>query len=99
MKYQCLNENCKKTFMTPAKKTETLTENITQETSVCPHYQSVNYEEAQLQPLAQPQIESVYIYDLTSGKQEALDKLLSEGYVIVNRFSKQYHLEKPKKEA
>lgn len=41
-------------------------------------------------------VESVYIYDLTSGPQTELNGLLAQGYKILNRYSKQYHLEKPK---
>ena len=41
-------------------------------------------------------VSNVFIYDLTSGAQTELDKMLAEGYVIVNRYSKQYHIEKPK---
>ena len=40
-------------------------------------------------------IEAVYIHDLTTGDQTNLTYLLSEGWVIVNRYAKQYHLEKP----
>ena len=39
-------------------------------------------------------VSNVYVYELTSGSQTELDKLLASGYKIVNRYSKQYHLEK-----
>ena len=45
------------------------------------------------------EVANVYIYDLGSGPQTELDGLLAQGYVIQNRYSKQYHLEKPKEVA
>lgn len=64
----------------------------------CPYCGSLDLEEYTPEPEQKPteEIESVYIYDLTSGAQTELDKLLADGYKIVNRYSKQYHLEKPK---
>ena len=102
MKYQCSNPECNKTFIHTAKavnysfpKTTGITTDYI-ETAVCPHCGSKNYDETTQAPVVQVQVESVYIYDLTSGPQTALDALLAQGYVIVNRYSKQYHLEKPK---
>lgn len=68
------------------------------ETYVCPYCGSRDIEEYTPEPLPQTveEIGNVYIYDLTSGAQTGLDKLLAEGYKIVNRYSKQYHLERPK---
>lgn len=65
---------------------------------VCPYCQSKDIEEYTPEPLPQTveEIANVYIYDLTTGAQTALDQLLAQGYRIVNRYSKQYHLEKPK---
>jgi len=106
MKYECLEETCKKQFLFPAKISKPLTEKsgtvILQtmavqgdmiETHVCPYCQSLNIQEttAPTQGIA-----NVYIYELTTGAQTELDKLLAAGYQIVNRYSKQYHLEKPK---
>jgi hypothetical protein len=63
------------------------------EVSVCPFCQSKTFDEYQ-EPVAN--VESVYIYELTSGPQLGLDKLLADGYVIVNRYAKTYSLEKLK---
>ena len=45
---------------------------------------------------SEPQVEAVYVYDLTSGPQTELAGLLAQGYVIKNRYAKQYVLEKCK---
>ena len=63
---------------------------------VCPYCYSIDIAEAAPQPIEAPQVEAVYIYDLTTGNQEKLNELLANGFLIVNRYSKQYHLEKPK---
>lgn len=96
----CGNPQCKRTFLYTAKLTTMPNDQDMLEQQVCPYCNSVDFQEEPviIQQIVQPQVESVYIYDLSTGKQEALDKLLSEGYMIVNRFSKQYHLEKPKSE-
>ena len=94
--YQC--NACGRTFNHPAKQTLRLPSNSIGErdfleTYVCPFCNSKEYKEY-TDP--QPEVSNVHIYDLTSGPQTALDALLAQGYVIVNRYSKQYHLEKPK---
>ena len=61
--------------------------------SVCPFCLSKSFNEY-VEPAED--IANVYIYDLTSGPQTALDELLAQGYKIVNRYAKAYHLEKPK---
>lgn len=61
--------------------------------SVCPFCESKEYSEF-VEPAED--VESVHIYDLTTGPQTELNSLLAQGYKIVNRYSKQYHLEKPK---
>ena len=68
------------------------------ETKVCPFCNPINAEISEfIEPApAQEAVSNVYVYDLTSGAQTELDKLLGQGYKIVNRYSKQYHLEKPK---
>jgi hypothetical protein len=103
MKYCCLN--CNRIFLHPAKLIETQPSamfsdgsrtkigDAQTETSVCPICLNKTYEE--IAEVAED-IANVYIYDLTTGPQTALDHLLAEGYKIVNRYSKQYHLEKPK---
>jgi hypothetical protein len=63
------------------------------EFAICPICQSKTFDEYQ-EPVAN--VESVYIYELTSGPQLGLDKLLADGYVIVNRYAKTYSLEKVK---
>ena len=68
------------------------TTNIT-ETYVCPNCNKINFTEAVEDASA---VESVYIYELTSGPQTELNGLLAQGYVIVNRYAKAHHLEKPK---
>ena len=64
------------------------------EVYVCPFCKSLNISVA-----PEENIEGVYVYELTTGEQHDLDALLKQGYKIVNRYSKQYHLEKPKVEA
>ena len=63
------------------------------ESKECPRCQSEAISEF-VEPEAD--IEAVYIHDLTSGDQVILSTLLAEGWKIVNRYAKQYHLEKPK---
>lgn len=65
------------------------------EKHVCPECRTHNYSEY---VESQSNIESVYVHELSTGKQTELDMLLADGYKIVNRYSKQYHLEKPKAE-
>lgn len=85
--------NCQKRFIYASIKVEML-ESSTLETHVCPYCQSIDLTEAPLETVQPVSVEAVYVHDLTSGNQEALNKLLAEGYVIVNRYAKQYHLEK-----
>lgn len=94
MKYICLNEGCGKLFMHPAKHSVNLS-GLTTETHVCPYCGSLDIEEYTEQP-TQTETANVYVYELTSGAQTGLDNLLVAGYKIVARYSKQYHLEKPK---
>jgi len=100
MKYQCLSESCGKLFMFPAKLVVGLNQAIQDHTEVhaCPYCHSIDIEEYVAPPLPQTveEVANVYIYDLTTGAQSQLDQLLEQGYKIVNRYSKQYHLEKPK---
>lgn len=97
MKFQCLNESCKKLFHYPMKirEYEEQMPNF-EEIQVCPYCRSPDFTEYIEPAPIQEEIANVYVYDLGSGAQPELDKLLAEGYRIVNRFSKQYHLEKPK---
>ena len=67
-----------------------------QEMHLCPYCGSLDIEEYVLPSEPVAEVANVYIYDLTSGAQTELDGLLAQGYRIVNRYSKQYHLEKPK---
>jgi hypothetical protein len=109
--YECLEEKCKKQFLfaakiiAPIKKidwregpniVEVTAGVATKETHQCPYCGSLNIQEAKS---TVEDIANVYIYELTTGAQTELDKLLAQGYQIVSRFSKQYHLEKPKPEA
>jgi len=107
--YQC--SECGKVFLHLAKKTvqigaddkkqvlislgaTTIVMSIpTLETYVCPFCQSLAYEE-----LREPdrEVEAVYVHDLTSGPQTALEGLLAQGYEVVGRYAKQYILEKKK---
>jgi hypothetical protein len=102
MKYLCSNPECKKTFLHLAKQTLTYKPAnsadypIVLEKYCCPYCKSPDYDEEPTEPVKQQEVSNVYVYDLTGGAQIQLDKLLADGYVIVNRFSKQYHLEKPK---
>ena len=61
------------------------------ETRVCPECRAIHYTE---NPQPEQQTTNVYIYDLTTGPQAELDGLLAQGYRIVARYAKQYHLEK-----
>jgi hypothetical protein len=66
------------------------------ERSVCPFCKSPTYKEyVEPQPEAE-EVGNVYIYELTTGPQTELNKLLADGYKIVNRYAKSYALEKPK---
>ena len=65
------------------------------EASCCPFCFSKFISEIEAEPVV-GNVESVYIYELTTGPQTALDALLAQGYVITNRYAKAYHLEKPK---
>jgi hypothetical protein len=109
-KYQCLNPDCKKTFIHSAKLIE----------HKAWGEEAIKYANAEgimvigtfevekaicpfcLQPnfdeLTENQTETgnVYVYDLTSGAQTKLDELLAQGYKVTGRYSKQYILEKPK---
>jgi hypothetical protein len=67
----------------------------TVETHCCPFCQSLNFDEI---PTIEKQVEAVYVHELTTGPQTALDGLLAQGYVIVGRYAKQYILEKAKSE-
>lgn len=91
MKYACLT--CKKSFIHTAQLTNYGKDHELIETNVCPFCQSKEYEEVKEADTA---VQNVYIYELGTGPQTALDALLADGYVIVNRYSKQYHLEKSK---
>ncbi len=65
------------------------------EHQVCPFCGSKEFDEfVEQKPIEE--VSNVYIYELTNGPQTELDGLLNQGYKIVNRYSKQYHLEKPK---
>jgi hypothetical protein len=100
--HKCNNPECQKTFLYPAKKAftpEPIGLNAKYdllEIPVCPFCNSIDFQEAPPQPTQQQQVEAVYIYELTTGSQDKLNQLLADGFQIVNRFSKQYHLEKPK---
>jgi len=63
------------------------------EETICPECHTLKYKEY-VEP--QPEIEAVYVHDLVSGDQTALTEMLAKGWVIVARYAKQYHLEKPK---
>jgi hypothetical protein len=108
MKYIC--KNCQTLFIHPTKLIKNsfyevklnpttaankIPENLqtSTETCVCPQCLSHNYDELTEN---QPEIANVYVYDLSSGPQSKLDELLSQGYKIAARYSKQYILEKPK---
>jgi hypothetical protein len=105
MKYQCVNGHL---FLHVAKQVHFLEAkdiNIDEDTttkvmdtieaSCCPYcYSKLISEIEVVEPVAN--VESVYIYELTSGPQLGLDKLLADGYVIVNRYAKTYSLEKVK---
>ncbi len=90
--------DCDKTFLYAAKKSiaATTDQTCTVETYVCPYCESLNLAEQEPEAPVQEQPTNVYVYELTTGAQTELDKLLAQGYQIVSRFSKQYHLEKPK---
>jgi hypothetical protein len=111
MKYVCKDSECGKQFQTLAKivmydYTGNLEKEFVHPTDhlmisqteyyCCPHCGSQDFDEAPAEPVKQEEICNVYIYELTTGAQTELDKLLASGYKVVNRYSKQYHLEKPK---
>jgi hypothetical protein len=65
------------------------------EYTVCPYCRSLDIQTKE-ETVPQETVAKVYVYELTTGAQTELDKLLAEGFRIVNRYSKQYHLEKLK---
>ena len=85
-------------FIYPAKATfqrAAIPNPITYEVMICPICDENNEKFSEFIEVADT-VESVYIYELTSGPQTELNKLLADGYTIVNRYAKAYHLEKPK---
>lgn len=104
MKYTC--QNCGWAFTQPAEIIKPLNQegsvaiqvsgmlviSNTIKTFACPRCNSIAYEETEQNKAPA----NVYVYELTTGPQTKLDELLAEGYEVVNRYSKQYHLEKPK---
>ena len=93
MRYQCLNESCKKVFMHPAKHTTTSTHNtmatvVTEamESSQCPHCYSLDYTE-----FVEPQPE---IVSIKSVPIEDADALIGQGYVVLEAFAKSVTLVK-----
>lgn len=99
MRFKCLNPECGKLFVYAATANEWKeTTSVSLEKHVYPYCQSLTFSEYTEQPEAQAPVEAVYVYDLTTGMQDGLNKLLAEGFEIVNRFSKQYHLEKKLRE-
>lgn len=107
--FECLD--CKKTFANPAKKTVTEYAEMggvpvvecQVESFVCPHCKSLNIVEVpQVPAVASVTVpEHVVIYEFTAervkqGSQPELDKLLAEGFVPTEKFSKYWVLEKPK---
>ena len=108
MQYECTS--CKKHFIHTSKRTTPAaylnlfkdqnlesfqkTEEIgTIETYVCPFCFSKEYIEYTEPETTESPI-NVLVIDLTSGPQIAIDRALADGYKIVNRYAKQYVLEK-----
>jgi hypothetical protein len=92
MQFQCDSEH---KFHYPSKRTIITGEQYDSlESSVCPFCQSKTFTEY-VEPVEVEQVENVYVYELGSGPQTVLDGLLAQGYRIVNRYAKAYHLEKP----
>jgi hypothetical protein len=92
MQFQCDSEH---KFHYPSKLTIITGEQYDSlESSVCPFCQSKTFTEY-VEPVEVEQVENVYVYELGSGPQTVLDGLLAQGYRIVNRYAKAYHLEKP----
>jgi hypothetical protein len=97
--YQCQNPECLKQFLHTAKLTTG--SNSTQfvsllETQVCPFCNSKNYTD--YVEIVTEETANVLVIELTTGPQIAIDKALAEGYKVVARYAKQYHLEKAKTE-
>lgn len=88
--------DCGKKFLYAAKQV-TITNTDSIEKHVCPYCLNLNITEAPIVEAEKEQIEAVYVYDLKSGMQTELNELLAQGFEIVARYSKQYHLEKPKR--
>jgi hypothetical protein len=91
MKYQCDKGH---TFMFPII-SHVGTETCWVESHQCPYCKEANFNITEYTEPTQD-VSNVYIFDLTSGPQTALDDLLAQGYKIVNRYAKAYHLEKCK---
>lgn len=97
---QCLNDKCKKQFRYPGKKVESQYNEakrleIMIEIPVCPHCQSPFFLEAEKPEKVEIQPESVFVFQLgVHGEQKKITELISEGYVIIARYAKNYILEK-----
>ena len=93
MKYQCDKNH---TFTFPVT-VHAGTETNFIEYKRCPYCLSENLNISEyIEPIIEEETANVLVIELTTGPQIAIDKALSEGYIIKNRYAKNYVLEKPK---
>lgn len=98
MRFECLNEECKRQFMYTAKTTQVRTETDlvvtagsvtvmppynTVETSVCPYCHSLNFDEIKPEPVEEQKTVSVKSVDL-----DQVDEMLTQGYVVHALYAK-----------
>lgn len=87
-KFECMNPNCKKTFLYTAKRIESKTDMATDmnelifETHVCPHCHSLDFEEY-VEPVIQEKISSVKSVEL-----DKVDEMITQGYEVKELYAK-----------
>lgn len=87
MKFECLNSDCKKTFLYLAKVTDYICGGAsyparTIEIHVCPHCQSLNFQEY-VEPVIVEKISSVKSVEL-----DKVDEMITQGYEVKELYAK-----------
>lgn len=87
-KFECLNSDCKKTFLYTAKRIESKTDMATDmnelvfETHVCPYCHSLNFQEY-VEPVVVEEISSVKSVEL-----DKVDEMIAQGYKVKELYAK-----------
>lgn len=87
-KFECLNSDCKKTFLYTAKRIESKTDMTTDmnelvfETHVCPYCHSLNFQEY-VEPVVVEEISSVKSVEL-----DKVDEMIAQGYKVKELYAK-----------